>query len=56
MHYIRYNGLEPGWLGVSFGLRSSYVQIIMTRLNYCGCTIHSIDVNDMDRIIGLNSA
>ena len=25
------NGLEPGWLGVSFGLRSSYVRIIMTR-------------------------
>lgn len=25
------NGLEPGWLGVSFGLRNSYVRIIMTR-------------------------
>ena len=22
--------LEPGWLGVSFGLRSSYVRIIIT--------------------------
>jgi hypothetical protein len=24
-------GLEPGWIGVSFGLRKSYVRIIMTR-------------------------
>jgi hypothetical protein len=24
-------GLEPGWLGASFGLRISYVRIIMTR-------------------------
>jgi hypothetical protein len=26
-------GLEPGWLGASFGLRISYVRIIMTRCN-----------------------
>ena len=25
------NGLEPGWLGTSFGLRTSYVRIIITR-------------------------
>lgn len=25
-------GLEPGWLGISFGLRISYVRIIMTRI------------------------
>ena len=25
------NGLEPGWLGASFGLRNSYVRIIITR-------------------------
>ena len=25
------HGLEPGWLGVSFGLRTCYVRIIMTR-------------------------
>jgi hypothetical protein len=25
------SGLEPGWLGASFGLRSSYVRIIITR-------------------------
>jgi len=24
-------GLEPGWLGALFGLRSSYVRIIITR-------------------------
>ena len=24
-------GLEPGWLGASFGLRISYVRIIITR-------------------------
>ena len=24
-------GLEPGWLGASFGLRNSYVRIIITR-------------------------
>jgi hypothetical protein len=25
------HGLEPGWLGASFGLRNSYVRIIITR-------------------------
>jgi hypothetical protein len=25
------NGLEPGWLGASFGLRICYVRIIITR-------------------------
>ena len=28
------HGLEPGWLGVSFGLRTCYVRIIMTRYAY----------------------
>jgi hypothetical protein len=27
-------GLEPGWLGASFGLRISYVRIIITRYDY----------------------
>jgi hypothetical protein len=34
----RINGLEPGWLGASFGLRICYVRIIITRntiLNNC---------------------
>ena len=26
-----YNGLEPGWLGASFGLRICYVRTIITR-------------------------
>ncbi len=30
------HGSEPGWLGASFGLRISYVRIIMTRIyNIC---------------------
>jgi len=29
--YIYLYGLEPGWLGVSFGLRNCYVRIIITR-------------------------
>ena len=29
--YIELYGLEPGWLGASFGLRISYVRIIITR-------------------------
>lgn len=31
---LQKNGLEPGWLGASFGLRMCYVRIIITR-----CTI-----------------
>jgi hypothetical protein len=34
----RISGLEPGWLGASFGLRICYVRIIITRntiLNNC---------------------
>jgi len=27
-------GLEPGWLGVSFGLRNCYVRIIITRFRF----------------------
>jgi hypothetical protein len=52
--YIEYilntiSGLEPGWLGASFGLRSSYVRIIITRnmiLNNCIIKIYS-NVFDM---------
>jgi len=29
-------GLEPGWLGVSFGLRNCYVRIIITRFCFLG--------------------
>lgn len=42
------NGLEPGWLGASFGLRICYVRIIITRnmiFNNC-IKIHS-NVFDM---------
>jgi hypothetical protein len=28
------NGLEPGWLGASFGSRNSYVRIIIIRMLY----------------------
>jgi hypothetical protein len=28
---VTFNGLEPGWLGVSFGLRNCYVRVIITR-------------------------
>lgn len=29
-------GLEPGWLGASFGLRNCYVRIVITRY---ACTL-----------------
>src|SRR6266516_5249151 len=29
-------GLEPGWLGTSFGLRNCYVRIIITRSHFLG--------------------
>ena len=29
--YLLLYGLEPGWLGASFGLRNCYVRIIITR-------------------------
>ena len=37
-------GLEPGWLGASFGLRNSYVQIIITRRQFFIYKVISIKV------------
>jgi hypothetical protein len=42
------NGLEPGWLGVSFGLRSCYVRIIITRWQCI--LIYISNVNDIELI------
>ena len=36
LNYIINYGLEPGWLGASFGLRTCYVRIIIIRYNYIG--------------------
>ena len=30
--HLHVYGLEPGWLGASFGLRSCYVRIIIIRI------------------------
>lgn len=44
------NGLEPGWLGASFGMRNCYVRIIITRYKILNCLNYNSNVNDMYNI------
>ena len=46
-----YYGLEPGWLGVSFGLRNCYVRIIIARFKLILLVNYNSNVIDMEHII-----